>query len=79
MPTRATASCAEACSSSGATALVIAIAPRIIVTEPAMTSHSVVFSHLTNSLNTKPSHASPHSWLVFESGMPRPMPMYLAA
>ena len=75
----ATASLVEVCSWSEATAVLMASAPRIMTAEPAMTSSMCGRSAVASSPKTSAPQARPQSWLVLESGMPRPMPRYLVA
>ena len=54
-------------------------APAIMMVDPVRISSRPPMANPANSPNTSAPHANPQSWLVFESGIPRPMPMYLAA
>ncbi len=57
----------------------MATAPAIMTSDPVTTIRRAVPPRPANSPNTSTPHARPHSWFVFDSGMPRPIPMYFAA
>src|SRR5476649_1946182 len=69
----------DACSESGASAKLMAAAPRIITRDPQITSQRADGLKPDNSPKTSAPHASPQSLFVLESGIPRPIPMYFAA
>src|ERR1051325_6566559 len=54
-------------------------APSAIRSEPPITWAYVARAPPCSSPNTSRPHTSPHSWFVFDSGIPRLMPTYLAA
>ena len=53
--------------------------PSIINKEPPITCRYVAWLLPCSSPKTKIPQSNPQSWLVLESGMPRPMPTYFAA
>jgi len=62
-----------------AEASAIASAPSAISSDPPITCPYVVAAPPRSSPNTSNPHASPHSWFVLDSGIPRLMPTYFAA
>ena len=79
MHSRSSASLVEAFSRSVAMAVLTASAARIITSDPARPGGRCSPVGVRQFAEDKRAQASPQSWLVFESGMARPMPRYLVA
>src|SRR5258708_14437839 len=68
-----------ASSSVGGGAAAMETAPAIMIPDPARTSILAEVLSTFSSPKTRAPQANPHNWFVLERGIPRPMPMYLAA
>src|ERR1700704_2706564 len=78
-PSLAAAFCHRRCSLRLTEDRAMTPAPTAITIDPPMTCANTEWDAPRSSPKTKIPHNSPHSWFVFESGIPRVIPVYLTA